>query len=121
MLTKKDYSEIHVNQSYFVEYEFNGEKHAEIMDGDILLEIENGGYDVIKYRLLTKLEKGATYLIKVSKDTDLETINGLQEYLVKEAKVHPIFLLDDFSFEKLPAKDKAEFFEYIKGKLGIEE
>ena len=121
MLTDKDYSEIKVNEKYFVEYEFIGKKHAEIMDGDVLLEIENGGCDVIKYRLLTKIEKGATYLIKVSKDTDLKTINGLQEYLVKEAKVHPIFLFDDFSFEKLPAKDKAEFFEYIKEELGIEE
>lgn len=121
MLTEKDYSEIDVNQAYFVEYEFNGEKHAEIMDGDILLEIENGGYDVIKYRLLTKLEKGETYLIKVSKDTDLEAINGLQEYLEKEAKVNPIILLDDFSFEKLPAADKTELLDYIKRELGIKE
>ena len=121
MLTEKDYSEIDVNQTYFVEYEFIGKKHAEIMDGDVLLEIENGGCDVIRYRLLTKLEKGAICLIKVPEDTDIQSTGELAEYLVEYAGIKPVIIPENYSFEKLPAKDKAELFEYIKGELGIKE
>ena len=121
MLTDKDYSQIDVKQAYFVEYEFIGKKHAEIMDGDVLLEIENGGCDVIKYRLLTKLEKGATYLIKVPEDTDIQVTNELAEYLFEYAGIKPVIIPENYSIKKLPAKDKAELFEYIKGELGIKE
>ena len=121
MLTEKDYSEIHVNQVYFVEYEFNGEKHSEIMDGDILLEIENGGYDVIKYRLLTKLEKGAIYLVQVPDDMDMKCLFGLEDYLKKEAEIKPIIVNDNTTIKKLPDLEKNELFEYVKKELGIED
>lgn len=121
MFTDKDYSEIQINKSYLVEYEFQDKRKTEIMDGDILLEIENGGYDVKKYRPLTKLEKGAMYLIKVPEDTDIQSTNELAEYLVKDAGIKPIIIPENYFFEKLAAKDKTELFEYIKGELGIKE
>ena len=62
MLTKEDYAEIKLNETYFVEYEFNGKKSNEIMDGEDLLEIENGGYDVLNYHPL--ISKHLKYLIK---------------------------------------------------------
>lgn len=121
MLTDKDYSEIDVNEKYFVEYEFIGKKYAEIMDGDVLLEIENGGCDVKKYQPLTKLEEGATYLIKVPENIDIRYTGELADYLEKEARIHPIIVADNISFEKLPDIDKTELFEYVKKELGIEE
>lgn len=121
MLTEKDCLEIKVNEKYYVEYEFIGKKHAEIMDGDVLLEIENGGCDVIQYRPLTKLEEGATYLIKVPENIDIRYTCELADYLKKQARINPIIVADNISFEKLPDLDKTELFEYVKKELGIKE
>ncbi len=49
MLTEKDYSEININKTYLVVYMFCNIKYEDIIDGDILLEMENGGYDVLEY------------------------------------------------------------------------
>ena len=53
MLTKEDYVKIKLDESYFVEYEFNGKKSNKIMDGYDLLEIENCGYGVLNYYQIT--------------------------------------------------------------------
>lgn len=51
MLTEKDYSEIDINKTYLVVYMFCNIKYKDIIDGDALLEMENGGYDVLEYHL----------------------------------------------------------------------
>ena len=53
MLIKEDYVKIKLDETYFVEYEFNCKKSNEIMDGYDLLEIENCGYDVLNYHPIT--------------------------------------------------------------------
>ena len=121
MLTKKDYSEITVDKIYLVEYEFCDEKHTEIMDGDVLLEIENGGYDVINYRPLTKLDKKAAYLIKVPEDMDFQSVAELDKYLEERCGIKCIIVPECVSVNELPIMSSQELFEYIKNEIGIKE
>ena len=67
------------------------------------------------------LKKGAIYLVKVPESMDTRSVCELANYLEKEAKINPIIVGENISFEKLPDKEKTELLEYIKGKLGIKE
>lgn len=118
MLSKEDYQTITVKGKYLVKYEFQGEIKTKVMDGDELLEIENGGYTVIEYYQINKLDKEDFYLIKVNREMDYSEMTDFSNFL-KENGIKHLIIKDGVELKNIPENEKPEFLNWIKKELGL--
>ncbi len=118
MLSKEDYQTITVKGKYLVKYEFQGKIKTKVMDGDELLEIENGGYTVIKYYQINKLAKEDFYLIKVNKEMDYSEMSDFSNFLEENGIKH-LIIKDGVELKNIPENEKPKFLNWIKKELGL--